>query len=125
MKRASALIGAIIAVSISAMALSQPAFAADSTTDAKTVVLEDGSTASLLFQKGVTQSYIKEVETSADGNMRMVPDEAFSGKQLVKKADGTCLFISQVQTLNLVLINDIPFEQVTTTRSSKPASCNL
>lgn len=91
MKSKFAIFTAVALLSLSAAA-SEP----------QTVVLDDGSTAVVLSQKGVNTTYVKEAKTDTDGKVKLVQDQVFDGERLVKKADGECLKIK----LTLVSMKD-------------------
>ncbi|WP_166485926.1 hypothetical protein [Rhodoferax ferrireducens] len=92
---------------------------------AHTIVLEDGSTPSVLRQKGTVHSYIKEVKPGADGRMVIYQGQVFDGESLVKISDGQCLTVlDHLVSLDIVSIGDAKIQRPNTTRESKAASCN-
>lgn len=92
--------------------------------EAKTIVLNDGSTASVLSQKGTTTTYIKEAKAGADGKIQLVQDEVFDGERLVRKSDGKCFTLREhLVTLETVTVGEIKIQRPKTTRESKAASC--
>ena len=111
-----------IAVSLAMALLSLTAAAFEP----RTIVLADGSTASVLNQYGTTTTYLKEAKPGSDGKVQLVQGEVFDGERLVKKSDGQCLTVREhLVSLELVSAGEFMIQRPTTTIESKTASCNL
>ena len=91
----------------------------------ETIVLADGSTATVLSQKGTSSTYVKDAKLGVDGKVKLVQGQLFDGECLVKKLDGQCLSISEhLVSLETVSSGGLNIQRPTTTGESKTVSCN-
>jgi hypothetical protein len=114
MKTKIALLMVTALLSLSAMAV-----------EPQTVILADGSTATVLSQNGKITTYLKEANANADGKVQLVPGQVFDGERLVKKENGQCLMIRQrVVSMDDVSVGDVKVQRPKTTSESTVANCS-
>jgi len=62
---------------------------------AATIVLKDGTTATILSSSGKSTTYAMSVSKGADGKATTTQGEVFSGERIVKKPNGQCVEVRQ------------------------------